>query len=189
MKSRLLLAVGIMVIAGAACSPPPPTALNDIAGTADSAETLTIVADDTPIAFTHYQVNEARFNPGVENPAALTIMASLTFHNTSGERLEVRHPRFSMTINGVDWGELASTDFQIGRMQPDATQTIELQSLLLTRRMTEAQAPVVQAIQQGEPVTLVVSGTILVFPGGEETMLNVTVTLADTRLPGEWGAE
>ena len=154
----------------------------------DGAGGLTIVADAGAIEFTHYQVNEARFNPSVENPAALNIMASLTFHNSSGERLEVRYPRFTMTINGVLWGELGSTDFQIGRLQPDATQTIELQSLLLIRRMTAEQEPVVMAIRQGEPVTLESCGTMLVYPGGQETTLNLTVTLTDIRLPGEWGA-
>jgi hypothetical protein len=148
--------------------------------------TAEITADEGPLAFLGYQVNEARFNPSPENPAALNIMASMDFQNTSDERLEVRSPRFTMTINGVEWPDLASTDFQIGRLQAGASQAIELQSLLLLRRATPEQQEVIDDILAGEPVTLEITGTILVFPGGEETSLNATFLLEDITLPNDW---
>ncbi|MCY3781657.1 MAG: hypothetical protein OXG78_15185 [Chloroflexi bacterium] len=94
---------------------------------------LRIVSDSELLPFADFHFNEARFNPSVEDPAALTIMSSTTFHNASGERLAVRFPRFKLEINGVHWTDLASTDFQIGRLQANASQTIELQSLLLMK--------------------------------------------------------
>ena len=60
-----------------------------------------IQADSDLLTFTDFHVNEARFNPSVRNPVALTIMSSTTFLNASGERLDVRFPRFKLDINGV----------------------------------------------------------------------------------------
>jgi len=145
-----------------------------------------IVSDSDLLPFTDFHFNEARFNPTVENPAALTIMSSATFRNASGERLAVRFPRFKLEINGVYWTDLASTDFQIGRLQANASQTIELQSLLLMKNVSEEQQPVLKAIQAGEALSIHISGTILIFPNGNETVVNLDIAGENLVLPGEW---
>ena len=152
----------------------------------ESESVARIHSDSDLLPFTDFHVNEARFNPSVENPAALTIMSSITFRNDSGDRLAVRFPRLSLEINGVFWTELASTDFQIGRLQANSSQTIELQSLLLMKRVAEEQQAVVEAIQVGEAVDIHISGTILIFPNGEETVVNLDIVQEDLVLPSEW---
>ena len=142
--------------------------------------------DGTILALGDFTANEARFNPSAENPKALIMMFSLTFTNMTGERLDVRYPRLTLTINGVEWGELASTDFQIGRLQPHASQTIELQSLTLHKRLTEEQLPIWTAILNQEPLDLIVTGTIQVFPGGDEQTLTVEKQVEDLALPAAW---
>ncbi len=150
------------------------------------AKAVRIVSDSDLLPFTDFHFNEARFNPSVENPAALTIMSSTTFHNASGERLAVRFPRFKLEINGVFWTDLASTDFQIGRLQANASQTIELQSLLLMKNVSEEQQPVLEAIQAGEALSIHISGAILIFPNGNETVVNLDIAADNLVLPSEW---
>ena len=106
--------------------------------------------------------------------------------------MAVRFPRFKLEINGVDWTDLASTDFQIGRLQANASQTIELQSLMLMKNISEDQQPVVEAIQAGEALSIRVSGTILIFPNGVETVVNLDIAQERLVLPSKWlhpGAE
>ena len=145
-----------------------------------------IQADSDLLTFTGFHVNEARFSPSVSNPVALTIMSSTTFLNASGERLAVRFPRLKLDINGVYWTDLASTDFQIGRLQANGSQTIELQSLLLMKNVSELQQPVVAAIQAGEALSIRISGTILIFPDGDETVVNLDIAQENLVLPSEW---
>ena len=148
--------------------------------------TLRIQSDSELLPFTDFHVNEARFNPSVEEPVALTIMSSTTFRNDSGARLAVRFPRLSLEINGIYWTELASTDFQMGRLQTKASLTIELQSLLLMKKIAEEQQPIVEAIQAGEAVDIRISGTILIFPNDEETVVNLDITEENIVLPSAW---
>ena len=145
-----------------------------------------IHSDSDLLTFTDFHVNEARFNPSVRNPVALTIMSSTTFLNASDDRLDVRFPRFKLDINGVYWTDLASTDFQIGRLQANGSLTIELQSLLLMKNISEKQQPVVEAIQAGEALDIHISGTILIFPDGDETVVNLDIAQEDLILPSEW---
>jgi len=153
----------------------------------DRSESAPLIQSDSDLlVFTDFHINEARFNPSVESPAALTIMSSTTFHNASGERLAVRFPRFKLEINGVYWTDLASTDFQIGRLQTKGALTIELQSLLLMKNVNEKQQPVVEAIQAGEAVDIYISGTILIFPDGNETVVSMVITQENLVLPSEW---
>ena len=150
------------------------------------AEALHIVGDSDLLTFTDFHFNEARFNPSAESPVALNIMSSTTFHNASGERLAVRFPRFKLEINGVHWTDLASTDFQIGRLQANASQTIELQSLLLMKNVSEEQQPVLEAIQGGEALSVRISGTILIFPDSQETVVNLDIAGENIILPSAW---
>ena len=150
------------------------------------AKAVRIVSDSDLLPFTDFHFNEARFNPSVGNPAALTIMSSATFYNASGERLAVRFPRFKLEINGVYWTDLASTDFQIGRLQANASLTIELQSLLLMKNVSEEQRPVLEAIQAGDALSIRISGTILIFPDGNETVVNLDIAGENLVLPSEW---
>ena len=145
-----------------------------------------IHSDSDLLTFTDFHVNEARFNPSVENPAALTIMSSTTFLNASGDRLDVRFPRLKLDINGVYWTDLASTDFQIGRLQANGSQTIELQSFLLMKNVSEKQQTIVEALQAGEAIDIHISGTILIFPDGEEAVVNLDIAQENLVLPSEW---
>lgn len=138
------------------------------------------------LAFGDLTANEARFNPDADDPKALVMMFSLTFINMTGDRLEVRYPRLTLTINGVEWSELTSTDFQIGRLQADASQTIELQSMTLHKKLTDEQRPVWEAILNQEPLDLDITGTIQVFPNDEEQTLTIGKHLEDVELPSEW---
>jgi hypothetical protein len=153
---------------------------------AEAEESLSIAADSELLLITDYHVNEARFNPSVENPAALTIMSSLSFENASGDRLAVRFPRLRLEIDGVVWTDLASTDFQIGRLQANSSQTIELQSLLLMGQVTEEQQPIIEKIKNGEAVNLSILGTILIFPNDVETTVNIEIHLDNVVLSGAW---
>ena len=156
----------------------------------EAAKTVSVAqisSDSDLLTFTDFHVNEARFNPSVANPVALTIMSSTTFLNASGDRLDVRFPRFKLDINGVFWTTLASTDFQIGRLQANSSQTIELQSLLLMKNISETQQPVVEAIQAGEALDIRISGTILIFsPDLDDTVVNLDIAQEDLILPGGW---
>lgn len=152
----------------------------------DSASVARIQSDSDLLPLTDFHVNEARFNPSVENAAAFTVMSSITFHNASGERLAVRFPRLKLEINGVYWTDLASTDFQIGRLQANASQTIELQSLMLLKNVSEKQQLVLEAIQAGEALSIHISGTILIFPNGNETVVNLDIVQEHIVLPSEW---
>ena len=100
--------------------------------------------------------------------------------------LDVRFPRLKLNINGVYWTELASTDFQIGRLQANGSQTIELQSLMLMKNVAENQLPVVEAIKAGEALDIHISGTILIFPDGNETVVNLDITQEKLVLPSAW---
>ena len=84
------------------------------------------------------------------------------------------------------WTDLASTDFQIGRLQANGSQTIELQSLLLMKNISEKQQPVVEAIRAGEALSIRISGTILIFPDGDETVVNLDIAQENLVLPSEW---
>lgn len=161
--------------------------LATIAASSPMQQEATPKPSDLILEFGDFTANEARFNPSADNPRALVMMFSLTFVNMTGERLEVRYPRLDLTINGVFWTELASTDFQIGRLQANASQTIELQSLMLRKKLTSEQEPVWQAILDHEPLDLEVTGTIAAFPNGEEVSLTIDKTLEAVQLPGEWG--
>ncbi len=149
------------------------------------ARMVRIASDSALLPLTDFHVNEARFNPSVKNPVALTIMSSTTFLNAGGERLDVRIPRFKLDINGVFWTDLASTDFQIGRLQANGSHTIELQSLLLMKNISEKQQPVVEAIQAGEALSIHISDTILIFPDGVETVVNLDIAQENLVLPSE----
>ncbi len=180
-----LIGLSLIILTLSSCS--AVQALLRLDKPADTGPTaLRIASDSDLLPFTDFHFNEARFNPSAGNPAALTIMSSTTFHNASGERLAVRFPRFKLEINGVHWTDLASTDFQIGRLQANASQTIELQSLLLMKNISEAQQPVLEAIQAGEALSIHISGTILIFPDGDETVVNLDIVGENLVLPSEW---
>lgn len=182
---RIMLS-SIIILALSGCSALKAFISQDRPAAEAKTATARIQSDSDRLVFTDFHVNEARFNPSVENPTALTIMSSTTFHNASGERLAVRFPRFKLEINGVYWTDLASTDFQIGRLQANGALTIELQSLLLMKNVNEKQQPVVEAIQAGEAVDITISGTILIFPDGNETVVSMVITQENVVLPSKW---
>ena len=181
-----LIALSLFTLLLTGCSVLKAFVGSDRPAADSSATALRIQSDSDLLTFTDFHVNEARFNPSAENPAALTIMSSTTFHNASGARLDVRFPRFKLEINGVYWTDLASTDFQIGRLQANASQTIELQSLLLMKNVSEKQQLVLEAIQAGEALSIHIDGTILIFPNGNETVVNLDIAGENLVLPSEW---
>ena len=180
-----VIALSLFILLLSACSAVQALLIRDKPAE-KGARAVRIVSDSALLPLTDFHFNEARFNPSAENSAALTIMSSATFNNASGQRLDVRFPRLKLEINGVFWTDLASTDFQIGRLQPNASQTIELQSLLLMKNVSEEQQPLVEAIQAGEALSFHISGTILIFPNGNETVVNLDITQENLVLPSEW---
>ena len=54
------------------------------------------------------------------------------------------------------------------------------------KNVNEEQQPVVAAIQGGEALSIRISGTILLFPDGNETVVNLDITQENLILPSEW---
>jgi hypothetical protein len=140
---------------------------------------------DQPLVFLDFEPYDLRFNPNADNPFAVIMNFTLFFHNVSGETLEVRRPQFQLAIEGLEWGELASTDFQMGRMQIDATQGIALQSLTLLRNATELQLAVLECIRLEYPVDLELTGTIDTYPNDVLQTLSVEILVEDVVIAGE----
>ena len=138
-----------------------------------------------PLAFLDFEPYDLSFNPNPEAPFAVIMNFTLFFHNVSGQTLEVRRPLFHLEIEGIDWTELASTDFAMGRVQIDATQGIALQSLLILRNADEAQLAVLECVRLGYPVDLALTGTIETYPNDVLQTLNVEMLVEDVVIAGE----
>lgn len=169
-----------LVIMG--CSPTP--ALPAAAGTAAPAPASAMPTAE--LRFVALDVHQAFFNPDKANPVFLNMMSSFEFVNQHPANLEIKYPEFKLTINGIPWTDLVSTDFQIGRLPPQATQSIELQSVLYMNKLTPAQKDVLELIKAGQPVDLKLSGTIEVYPNGQKKILDVEFMVDKVVLSESW---
>lgn len=144
------------------------------------AETTPEVSDESAVPLLRtlsFEPYDIRFNPNAEQPFAVVMNFTLEFENTLAVPLNVRRPQFELAIEGVEWGELVSTDFQMGRIQAGAKYGIALQNLTLVNKATETQKAVLACIAERIPVDLHVSGSIEALPGeqAERVPLDVFV--------------
>lgn len=136
-----------------------------------------------PLSSTEIEPFDVRFNPNRDKPFAVVMNFTLTLQNNLEEDLEVKNPAFELSLDGVEWGELVSTDFRMGHIQGQRTHGIVLQNLLLIKNVTEEQTAVLDCIKAGAPIDVRVSGTVNAYPGGEETVLIIDLTADDLILP------
>jgi hypothetical protein len=134
---------------------------------------------DAPIHFETFVSTDVNFNPDKENPVVVVIVFSLIFQNQLNEAIDVRAPKFQLAMDGVSWGDIASTDFQMGQLLANATHGIVLQSLTFVNNTTDEQKQVLDCIENERPVDLTLTGTIEVYVDGEQQTINVNVTSPD----------
>lgn len=131
------------------------------------------------VKFINFEPFDLKFNPSEDNPFAVVMNFTLFFENQLSTSLEVRKPQFQMALEDIPWGDLASTDFQMGQIQGKSTHGIVLQSLTLIRKATPEQLLVLDCIKNDQPVRLVLTGTLDIYPAGEKQTIPVTITLTD----------
>lgn len=141
-----------------------------------TAETAAVEATATPIIprtepplqFVGFEPYDLRFNPNAENPFALIMNFTLDIANPSQTwAIQLRRPRFELLIETIAWGELASTDFQIGTLPAGGMLGIALQNLTLLNRVNDQQREVITCLQQRKAVDLRVIGHIEANVNGE----------------------
>lgn len=128
---------------------------------------------NAPLRFNAFLPTDVKFNPDNQNPVALIMVFSVASQNETAADLDVKHPHFKLAIDDIPWGDIASTDFQQGRLPANGTLDIVLQSLTIVRKTNDAQKAVLECIKTGQPVDLELTGTISVYPGGNEQILSI----------------
>lgn len=108
------------------------------------------------------KILHATFVPDAQNPTAFNLTASLTIANNGSQPLDVREPDFQIHLDGVPFGDLASTDFQTGRIEPHSTLTIELQKTVMLRFTNNDIENVLARIKHQQAVGVLVSGHVTV---------------------------
>jgi hypothetical protein len=136
-----------------------------------------------PLSATVIEPFDVRFNPNRDKAFAVVMNYTLTLQNNLSDDLEVRNPAFSLALEGVEWGELVSTDFRMGHIQGQRTHGIVLQNLMLMKNANDAQKAVLECIKAGAPIDVRVFGTVNTYPGGTETILTIDLTAEDLVLP------
>lgn len=174
-----------------ACATAVPTATETQTAKVTLAPTLTPSPAPTatldlvlePLSATIIEPFDVRFNPNRDKAFAVVMNYTLTLQNNLKADLEVRNPAFALTLDGVEWGELVSTDFRMGDIQAQRTHGIVLQNLMLMKNVTDAQKAVLECIKAGAPIDVRVYGTVNTYPGGTETILDIDLTAEDLVLP------
>lgn len=136
-------------------------------------------AADAPIHFETFTPTDVNFNPNKEQPVVVIMVFSLVFQNQLNESADVRSPHFQLAIDGVPWGDVASTDFQMGQLLANATQGIVLQNLTFVNNATAEQQAVLNCIEQEFPVDLTLTGTIDVAVDGTSQTISIELTSPD----------
>lgn len=131
---------------------------------------------DAPLHFNSFLPTDIQFNPDAENPVVVIMIFSLVFENQLPGSIDVTSPKFQLAIDGVPWGDVASTDFQIGQLLGHATQGIVLQSLTFFNNTTDDQKAVFECIKNQRPLDLTLTGTINVAVDGQEQTIQVELT-------------
>jgi hypothetical protein len=134
---------------------------------------------EAPIHYLELEPFDLRFNPNAEAPFAVVMNYTLFFENTLPRSLDVRRPQFTLEIEGVDFGDMASTDFAMGQIQGGAEFGIVLQHLTLLNRASEGQKQVLECIRLGQPVDVTVRGQLESYPEEDVVIVPVEMTVAD----------
>ncbi len=162
------------------CASPSATAEATSEATLEATVEVTSEAtaeiSDVPLQLDSFMPTDIHFNPDADQPFALITVYSLIFQNQLNQALHIEKPHFQLTINDVDWGELVSTDFQTGVLQPYAIQGIVLQNLTIIAKTTPAQQAILTCLKTYQPVDLTLTGTLDVFPNGIKQTLPLTLT-------------
>lgn len=135
--------------------------------------------DDATIHFNTFLPTDVKFNPDTKNPVVVIMVFSLVFNNQLDQSIALRAPKFKLAIEGVEWGDIASTDFQMGQLRAHGTQGIVLQSLTFVNKTSDAQKTVLDCIENEKPVDLTLSGTIEATVGDQEQTIAVEATSPD----------
>jgi hypothetical protein len=134
---------------------------------------------NAPLHFDTFTPTDVNFNPDKKQPVVVIMVFSLVFQNQLNQSIEVRSPRFQMAIDGVPWGDVASTDFQTGQLLANATQGIVLQSLTFVNNATDDQKLVLTCIENEHPVDLTLTGTMDVTVDGKAQTISIELTSPD----------
>jgi hypothetical protein len=134
---------------------------------------------DAPLHFDTFTPTDVNFNPDKKQPVVIIMVFSLVFQNQLNQSIEVRSPRFQLAIDGVPWGDVASTDFQTGQLLANGTQGIVLQSLTFVNNATDAQRMVLTCIENERPVDLTLTGTIDVTVDDKQQIMSIELTSPD----------
>ena len=134
---------------------------------------------DAPLHFDTFTPTDVNFNPDKKQPVVVIMVFSLVFQNQLNQSIEVRSPRFQLAIEGVAWGDVASTDFQTGQLLANATQGIVLQSLTFVNQANNDQKMVLTCIENERPVDLTLTGTIDVTVDGKQQIISIELTSPD----------
>lgn len=132
------------------------------------------------LRFIAFEPTDIKFNPSAEKPVVVVIVFSLVFENELNETIRIENPQFELSIEGVSWGKIASTDFQVGQMLANATQGIVLQSLTIMAKATDAQKAVLECLKNKHPVTLTLTGTMDVTRNGEKQKAQASLSIPNT---------
>ncbi len=156
--------------------PSTPSTGATLAATADATPMILATQDaSAPVRYVSFLPTDFRFNPNPDKPVVLVMVFSLIFQNQQESALRVEKPRFQLAINGVPWGDLSSTDFQMGQLAGHAEQGIVLQSLTLISKTTPAQRCVLTCLKTYQPVDLTLTGTLDTFPGSNKQTVSGTL--------------
>lgn len=139
----------------------------------------TVLAADVPLHFESFTSTDVNFNPTKDQPVVVLIVFSLIFQNQLNQSIDVRAPKFQLAIEGIPWGEVASTDFQMGQLLANATQGIVLQSLTFVNTTSDDQKAVLECIENERPVDLTLTGTIDTYVDDEQQTIQVEFTSPD----------
>lgn len=155
------------------------------ATTATLATTLPSTSAPTPIPgavlrFISFEPTDIKFNPSVDKPVVVVIVFSLVFENELNTAIRIDNPQFELSIEGVSWGKIASTDFQTGQLTANATQGIVLQSLTIMAKATDAQKVVLDCLKNKHPVTLTLTGTMDVTVNSEKQKVQASLSIPNT---------
>ncbi len=163
-------------------SQPEATTTAEATSTAEATAEATVIGvqqDDVAIHFNTFLPTDVKFNPDTKNPVVVIMVFSLVFENQLDQSIELRAPKFKLAIDGVDWGDIASTDFQMGQLRAHGTQGIVLQSLTFVNKTSDAQKAVLDCIENEQPVDLTLSGTIETTANDQQQTIKIEVTSPD----------
>ncbi len=163
----------------------PATLEATLSATANAEPTALVTQEaDAPLHFLSFLPTDMKFNPCVEKPVVVVIVFSLVFQNQLGDELHVENLQFELAIDDVQWGKLASTDFQTGQLVAHATHGIVLQSLTIVGKTNDSQKAILECMKMNAAVDLTLTGTVDAYPGGNKQTVKVRLLVNDIIIRG-----